>query len=323
MNPEYPKNRIDSILGACGPCCSLTESDLEAIRASPPERIFRRDIPDSEEAFIVFTSGSTGKPKGVLHARDVFMHAAISLPAILTPGAERNMGSLTDMMFIANVCEMAIPFYYGASHTIIPEVFRRDLQGFMNFVNANNVRMMSVPPDLAPYFKGSTVLDLGVQGQKSNLISVPGINIVNLYGCSEMCLISRGSFAGMENPSIGTAFMGVEVRLVGDDGLDCDKGEIIASGPGMMTGYLNDPERTKAAITADADGRKWLHTGDLGIQTPDGIVVMGRIDRMVKINGQRVEPAEVEFNIEKISGIRECAVVPYGIGVHDKLCLYY
>ncbi len=50
---------------------------------------------------------------------------------------------------------------------------------------------------------------------------------------------------------------------------------------------------------------------------------MGRIDSMVKVNGQRVEPAEVEYNTMRIPGVAECAVVPYGGEPPDRLCLYY
>ncbi len=90
-----------------------------------------------------------------------------------------------------------------------------------------------------------------------------------------------------------------------------------------MHHYLNDPERTAKQISVDSDGRRWLHTGDLGFRSPDGIVIMGRIDSMVKVNGQRVEPAEVEYHAQRVPGVAECAVIPYGGDPPDRLCLFF
>src|SRR3954451_10039576 len=68
-------------------------------------------------------------------------------------------------------------------------------------------------------------------------------------------------------------------------------GEICARGPGLMTGYFADPERTARAL--DAEG--WLHTGDLGSVDEDGYVrVQGRLKDMIIRGGENIYPREIE-----------------------------
>ncbi|MEZ4729012.1 MAG: AMP-binding protein [Caldilineaceae bacterium] len=61
------------------------------------------------------------------------------------------------------------------------------------------------------------------------------------------------------------------------------EGELCASGPGVMAGYWNLPERTARAFLTDASGQQWYRTGDIVVQEPDGnYTYIGRRDRMVK-----------------------------------------
>jgi fatty-acyl-CoA synthase len=77
---------------------------------------------------------------------------------------------------------------------------------------------------------------------------------------------------------------GVEVRISPEQ-------EIQVRGWGLMRGYVNNPEATAKAFTADG----WLRTGDLGELTPDGRLRMyGRMKDLFRVGGENVAPAEVE-----------------------------
>jgi fatty-acyl-CoA synthase len=68
-------------------------------------------------------------------------------------------------------------------------------------------------------------------------------------------------------------------------------GEICARGPGLMTGYFDDPEGTARAL--DTDG--WLHTGDLGSLDEDGYLrLQGRLKDMIIRGGENINPREIE-----------------------------
>ncbi len=93
-----------------------------------------------------------------------------------------------------------------------------------------------------------------------------------------------------------------------------EEGEICIAGPAVMIGYLDDPEATAQALKVHADGRTWLHTGDLGKMDADGFTYFSvRLKRMIKSSGFNVYPAQVEAVIREHPAVAEVCV----IGVPD------
>jgi acyl-coenzyme A synthetase/AMP-(fatty) acid ligase len=89
-------------------------------------------------------------------------------------------------------------------------------------------------------------------------------------------------------------------------------GEIVFSGVCVGRGYVNDPERTKAAFVPDPyrSGRRLYRSGDSGRWLPGGeLEFLGRRDSQVKISGFRIEIGEVENNLLRVPGVRDGAVV--------------
>jgi len=83
-------------------------------------------------------------------------------------------------------------------------------------------------------------------------------------------------------------------------------GELVARGPQVMKGYLNNPRAT--ADMLDPDG--WLHTGDLGHVDDDGYVyVVDRVKELIKYKGLQVAPAELEAVLLAHPDIADAAVV--------------
>ena len=92
------------------------------------------------------------------------------------------------------------------------------------------------------------------------------------------------------------------------------EGEICISGPAVMLGYLED-EATEAALKKHADGRAWLHTGDLGRMDDEGFFTfVSRLKRMIKSSGFNVYPAQVEAVLYEHPEVAEACV----IGVPDE-----
>jgi long-chain acyl-CoA synthetase len=114
--------------------------------------------------------------------------------------------------------------------------------------------------------------------------------------------------------SAGRARPGIEVRIVGDDGAPVPAGqvgELVVRGPSVMTGYWKRPEATADAIV---DG--WLHTGDLGRMSDDGIIhLLDRAKDMIISGGSNVYAVEVEDVLATHDSVAEVAV----IGVPDDL----
>ena len=92
------------------------------------------------------------------------------------------------------------------------------------------------------------------------------------------------------------------------------EGEIVLSGPSVMTGYDGNEEETAQALQEHTDGRIWLHTGDLGMMDEDGFVYFRqRIKRMIISSGYSVYPSQLENIIES----HEKVLISCVIGVPD------
>lgn len=93
-----------------------------------------------------------------------------------------------------------------------------------------------------------------------------------------------------------------------------EDGEICLSGPSVMLGYLNNPEENANTLKQHADGRVWLHTGDLGHMDEDGFIFFKqRIKRMIITSGYNVYPSQLENIIDGHEAVEMSCV----IGVKD------
>ncbi|MCB4823742.1 AMP-dependent synthetase/ligase [Roseicella aerolata] len=125
--------------------------------------------------------------------------------------------------------------------------------------------------------------------QVARALTALGLPLVEGYGLTEASSAVTGDSAAHPTPgTVGPPLRGIEVSLGRDD-------ELLVRGPGLMLGYWNQPERTRAAI--DPDG--WLHTGDIGVIRQDGrILIRGRLkDILVTSTGEKVPATDLETAI--------------------------
>lgn len=94
--------------------------------------------------------------------------------------------------------------------------------------------------------------------------------------------------------AVGTIVASTTVKIIKDDGTEAgvgEPGEILAKGPQIVMGYLNNEKATRE--TFDQDG--YLHTGDQGSIDERGVItILDRIKEMIKVKGIGVAPAELE-----------------------------
>ena len=98
---------------------------------------------------------------------------------------------------------------------------------------------------------------------------------------------------GTELGSIGIAFPGNTIKIVNpytkEEVSDGETGEIVITGPTVMKDYLNNEEETKNTIEVDAEGNRWVHTGDLGRFDKKGhLYFEQRLKRMLIVSGYNV-----------------------------------
>jgi long-chain acyl-CoA synthetase len=134
-----------------------------------------------------------------------------------------------------------------------------------------------------------------------------GIKILEGYGLTETAPILTFNPEDAPRPgSVGIPLPNVEVRI--DDPNDEGVGEIIAQGPNIMKGYLNNEEATREAIR---DG--WFYTGDLGYIGDDGYVVITGRKKSLIVNreGKNIYPEEVESCVLQSDLVMEAVVLAY------------
>ena len=102
-------------------------------------------------------------------------------------------------------------------------------------------------------------------------------------------------------------------------------GEILVRSPAcMMLGYYNNEEATREILRKHADGKMWIHSGDIGYVTEDGFVyIVDRIKRMIIMSGFKIFPAEIEQVLLKHPAVVDCAVVGMKDPVDDRVpCVF-
>ena len=88
-----------------------------------------------------------------------------------------------------------------------------------------------------------------------------------------------------------------------------EEGEIIVNGPTLMSGYLNNPKETKQVLRKH-NGKLWLHTGDIGYISANGVVYYTqRLKRMIIVSGFNVYPSMIESVLESHSAIKKACVI--------------
>lgn len=129
------------------------------------------------------------------------------------------------------------------------------------------------------------------------------------YGLSEtLSVVCVNRHTGNREGTVGKPLSVVSLRAV-PTGADAD--ELCVCGNILMNGYYRDEEATQAAFFTDADGTRWLRTGDLGRVDKDGYVYfLGRIKNIIKVSGESVFPVEIENAACTVPGVKAAAAYP-------------
>ncbi|MFH9690819.1 acyl-CoA synthetase [Streptomyces sp. NPDC017413] len=143
------------------------------------------------------------------------------------------------------------------------------------------------------------------------IAAATGRRVIERYGMTETLMNTGIRADGAPRPgTVGPPLAGVALRLAEEDGTVLGEpgaiGEIQVRGPNLFTGYLNRPDATAAAHTADG----WFRTGDVGTVDEDGYVtIVGRkATDLIKSGGYKIGAGEIENALLAHPGVREAAV---------------
>ena len=325
----YAPERIEAIARDCGCRLVIDEAAWREILATSPLPGFRR-AEEHDACFAIYTSGSTGKPKGVLQEYGKIKLNQASLER--KPGeliSERTcMALAAPLNFIAAV-KIFLNALYSGMHLVLfsAETARNPVRLNAQF-DRYRVNLAFLSPSILRVMAdgpAASLKTLVTGSEAANGVWFEGIRLINNYGRSEAGfhvaqfeIDRRYDITPIGKPVFGD----IRIRLLDEDGRevpDGEAGEICFDNP-FFRGYVNLPEETAKVLR---DGI--FHSGDMGRRLPDGnIAVTGRLNTMVKINGNRVEPGEIEAALRRIPGVENAAVRDFtGDRGQVFLCAYY
>ena len=286
-----------------------------------------------DAAAILFSGGTTGTPKGILLSNRNFIAEGMAVASWGGIGAGDSILAIMPIFhgFGLGVCVNAA-FMAGGKSILVP-VFTAQIVAKLIRTKRPNL-LVGVPTlfdalsrdpslqhaDLSclrATFSGADTLPRPVKQRFEALVRARGGNVQLLegYGLTEAVSgIMATPVDEYREGSIGLPLpdMLASICRVGtsEELAPGEEGEICIAGPAVMMGYLDEPEATDEALRVHADGRTWLHTGDLGRMDSDGFFYFSaRLKRMIKTSGFNVYPAQVEAVLYQSPFVAEACVV--------------
>lgn len=290
----------------------------------------QEDLPDinpEDTAIIMYTSGTTGKPKGAMLTQcnitttasitskmlectsdDVFLiqvpifHIFGMVPGVLSAISVGAKMVLTQEFKAEKALQIIdqekVTVHHGVPTMFILELNHPNLEKYdLTSLRTGIVAAAPIPPEI-----------IGEIRKKMHC------EVLSSYGMTEaspsltFCTFDDDDVTRSE--TVGRAAPGVEINIVdrktGDKLGAGEVGEIVVRSPGIMKGYYEMPEATKAVLSEDG----WYRTGDLGTLDKKGnLRIVGRKKELIIRGGYNVYPREIEAHFYKLDEVLQVAIV--------------
>jgi len=291
------------------------------------------DVAPNQLAYIYFTSGSTGEPKGAMCEHTGMLNHLFAKIDDLEIGEGQVVAQTAPQCFDISLWQLVSALLVGGRTLLIEQEVILDVQRFVDKIINGRVNVMQVVPSylevVLSYLEQhpsdlSALRYVSVTGEalKKELTqrwfaAEPKIRLVNAYGLTETSDDTNHEVMDgvpADRVPLGRPINNVHIQVVDEHLAPVPlgaPGEIVFSGVCVGRGYINDPERTRAAFLTDLDtGQRRYRSGDHGRWRPDAkLEFLGRRDSQLKIRGFRIELGEIENTLLRVPGVRDGAVV--------------
>lgn len=342
IDESWPLSRLGAMMKACG--CQLVCDGSTVTSVSMlcgPGYTIRDEsqrLPDGA-SYLLFTSGSTGSPKGAVVGHPALANTITYATSWLRKHRGQAHGiSLAPLYYDAALLEILPTLAVGGRVFMAGPHQRMDPDFVLGKILAGQVNWLVSSPSWLRVFadaagarlNGTLIVSGGepLRHDTAQRLLACGCDLWNVYGPTETAVIAtnhRIRITDRDPLPVGFPLPGVTIT-VADPELQPlppgEIGEIIIGGAGVGLGYLDDPDRTRAAFTNLPDGRRCYRTGDLGRLSPDGLLtVHGRLDGQVKVNGNRIELGDIETNAKSCTGVTDAMALLVDRGGHKRVAL--
>ncbi len=328
LNPKLGEREIGHVLADAEPELVMAAPDA-AVTVDLPrldvDLTARRHVAFEEPAatdpaLVIYTSGTTGPPKGAVLSRRAVAANLDALAAAWEWTEKDVLGHALPLFHVHGlVLGVLGPLRRGGTLHHLGALDAATLAA------SDATMVFGVPtqyhrladhlehdPDSAAAIGRARLLVSGsaalTAGDHARLRKLTGLAVRERYGMTETLILTAVRASDEPEPgTVGLPLDGVDVRITGDD----EMGPVEVRGPSLFDGYLNRPEATAAARTADG----WFATGDIGRWTATGaLALVGRSGTdLIKSGGYKIGAGEIENSLLEHEGVAEAAV----IGVPD------
>lgn len=361
IDSQYPNNRIDFIIKDSGCYICLTESDFCSKLPQKIEKVFvdkidnilaayddsepKIPVDSNQVAYIFYTSGSTGNPKGVMgrHISILNVIRSLRLTFDLDKHPEWRYIFTAAITHDPSIRNIFLPLTIGAPLYMYEVKYIGHL---VSFLQENQINALHTTPSIYREILGLLELDetipslkyISIGGEKLDRETALALRkrfpeeiISNVYGSTETC-VGVSQYTINENLDtelpLGQVFHNNRLFVLDEFNNTVPLhivGEICVEGTAVASGYHNLPEITKEKFKPSfLDENKTLfRTGDLGKQTAPGVIeFIGRKDNQVKVNGYRIDPEEIEYQLNRHPQIERAIVLPSHVNNQTQLSAY-
>jgi amino acid adenylation domain-containing protein len=294
-------------------------------------------------AYIMYTSGSTGAPKGVMVEHRGMVNHVLGKLSDLEFGEDDCLAQNAPQSFDVVVWQCLAPLAVGGRVAVIPDDIAEDPAALLAETARSGVTALQIVPSMMRAVIEEAELSAGGPPDPGRLRWMvptgealpaelcrrwlklyPEIPILNTYGSTE-CSDDQCHYRLDRLTTIGAGLpvvtIGRPIRNMAAHVLDGNLapvpvgvvGELYIGGIGVGRGYRGDPRRTAVSFVPDPfspePGARLYKTRDLARRRADGLIdFLGRVDHMIKLNGLRIEPGEIEVALSRHPAIAEASV---------------
>lgn len=335
VSPNITKNNLETQLKSANPKLiisskqqihKLRKFELTQFTISEFENMFKtqkvnelRNPRNGDFSYLIYTSGTTSQPKGVAITHEQSMFTTNNIIKILK--YNNSDVNLVPLPFVHSFGLGCLQTSIMTGGSLLIEKNTIDIENIFNLVKKYNVTTFAaVPATLTSIVKNhrkkAEMVFSELRLIMTNSTSVPITtvrkfneilkcgNLATYYGLTEA---SRSSFMIFEKnlgkeTSVGKPAPDVEIKIVNED--NNKNGNIWIKGKNVIKKYWENPEADKKIVN------EWLNTGDLGFFDSDGYLYLtGRIDDLINVAGQKVNPKEIEKIVKDIPEVEEVIAI--------------
>ena len=294
-----------------------------------------------DTAVVLYSGGTTGIPKGVMIHNRAFNCMAIQSSEIKPVDDASGMRCLAMMPtfhgFGLAMC-MHVMLSFGTCAVLVPKF---DFQAVSKLIFKKKINFIYAVPAMFEALSRTEEIEkedlsfikmIAFSGDRCSDKLLNRMNkylekggssarMTEAYGLTEsLSGVCISPFFKMKKGSTGLPFPDNEIKIceIGTQNeVACgEDGEICVTGPTQMKGYFENETETSHALQVHADGKRWLHTGDIGCVDEEGYLYFRqRHCRMIITAGYNVYPTQIEDLIMKCAGVAQCCV----IGAEDRV----